>query len=113
MSRTTRIAAVAVAAATVLAGLAIAPGQAQAATTIPAILFPVDGPVSYTDTFGAPRAGHTHEGEDLMGKKLQPLLAVADAVAYIPLTGRVGSLNVAVAAAIAMAEARRRDWMSS
>jgi tRNA (guanosine-2'-O-)-methyltransferase len=38
---------------------------------------------------------------------------VADAVAYIPLTGRVGSLNVAVAAAIAMAEARRRDWTSS
>lgn len=41
------------------------------------------------------------------------LLAVADAVAYIPQTGRVGSLNVAVAAAIAMAEARRRDWTSS
>jgi tRNA (guanosine-2'-O-)-methyltransferase len=41
------------------------------------------------------------------------LLAVADAVAYIPQPGRVGSLNVAVAAAIAMAEARRRDWTSS
>jgi tRNA (guanosine-2'-O-)-methyltransferase len=41
------------------------------------------------------------------------LLAVADAVAYIPQTGRVGSLNVAVAAAIAMAEARRRDWTSA
>ena len=38
------------------------------------------------------------------------LLAVADAVTYIPQPGRVGSLNVAVAAAIAMAEARRRDW---
>ena len=36
------------------------------------------------------------------------LLAVADAVAYIPQSGRVGSLNVAVAAAVAMAEARRR-----
>ena len=33
-----------------------------------------------------------------------------DAVAYIPQTGRVGSLNVAVAAAIAMAEIRRREW---
>jgi tRNA (guanosine-2'-O-)-methyltransferase len=38
------------------------------------------------------------------------LLAVADAVAYIPQPSRVGSLNVAVAAAVAMAEARRREW---
>ena len=38
------------------------------------------------------------------------LLAVADAVTYIPQSGRVGSLNVAVAAAVAMAEARRRAW---
>jgi tRNA (guanosine-2'-O-)-methyltransferase len=38
------------------------------------------------------------------------LLAVADAVAYIPQPGRVGSLNVATAAAVAMAEARRREW---
>lgn len=38
------------------------------------------------------------------------LLSVADAVGYIPLSGRVGSLNVAVAAAIAMAETRRRGW---
>ncbi len=38
------------------------------------------------------------------------LLAVADAVAYIPQPSRVGSLNVAAAAAIAMAETRRREW---
>lgn len=38
------------------------------------------------------------------------LLAAADAVAYIPQPSRVGSLNVAVAAAIAIAEARRREW---
>jgi len=38
------------------------------------------------------------------------LLAGADAVAYIPQVGRVGSLNVAAAAAIALAEARRREW---
>ena len=38
------------------------------------------------------------------------LLAAADAVAYIPQLGRVGSLNVAAAAAIALAEARRREW---
>jgi tRNA (guanosine-2'-O-)-methyltransferase len=39
------------------------------------------------------------------------LLALADLVAYIPLVGRVGSLNVAAAAAIALAEARRREWV--
>jgi tRNA (guanosine-2'-O-)-methyltransferase len=38
------------------------------------------------------------------------LLTAVHAVAYIPQTGRVGSLNVAVAAAIAMAEVRRREW---
>lgn len=38
------------------------------------------------------------------------LLSAVDAAAYIPQIGRVGSLNVAVAAAVAMAEARRREW---
>ena len=38
------------------------------------------------------------------------LLAAVSSAAYIPQVGRVGSLNVAVAAAIALAEARRREW---
>jgi tRNA (guanosine-2'-O-)-methyltransferase len=38
------------------------------------------------------------------------LLGLADQVAYIPQTGRVGSLNVAAATAIVLAEARRREW---
>jgi tRNA (guanosine-2'-O-)-methyltransferase len=38
------------------------------------------------------------------------LLAAADTVAYIPQVGRVGSLNVSAAAAIALAETRRREW---
>jgi tRNA (guanosine-2'-O-)-methyltransferase len=41
------------------------------------------------------------------------LLAAVHTVAYIPQTGRVGSLNVAVAAGIAMAETRRREWHPS
>jgi len=40
------------------------------------------------------------------------LLAAADLVVYIPQPGKVGSLNVAAAAAIAMAEARRREWIA-
>ena len=38
------------------------------------------------------------------------LLAAADLVAYIPQVGKVGSLNVAAAAAVAIAEVRRREW---
>ncbi len=38
------------------------------------------------------------------------LLGAADLVAYIPQVGKVGSLNVAAAAAVAIAEARRREW---
>jgi tRNA (guanosine-2'-O-)-methyltransferase len=38
------------------------------------------------------------------------LLAAADLAVYIPQAGKVGSLNVAAAAAIAMAETRRREW---
>lgn len=41
------------------------------------------------------------------------LLAAADAVLYIPQPSRVGSLNVAVAAAIAMSEVRRREWTAT
>jgi tRNA (guanosine-2'-O-)-methyltransferase len=37
-------------------------------------------------------------------------LAACDAVAFLPLTGRVGSLNVATAAAIALYELRRQGW---
>lgn len=37
-------------------------------------------------------------------------LAACDRVAYLPQLGRVGSLNVAVATAIALYEVRRRSW---
>lgn len=39
-------------------------------------------------------------------------LAAADAVGFLPQIGRVGSLNVATAASIAMYEARRQYWTS-
>lgn len=37
-------------------------------------------------------------------------LAACDTVAFIPQLGRIGSLNVATAAAIAIYETRRRSW---
>lgn len=37
-------------------------------------------------------------------------LAACDAVAYLPLLGKVGSLNVATAASMASYEVRRRSW---
>lgn len=37
-------------------------------------------------------------------------LAACDSVAFVPLLGRVGSLNVATAASIACYEVRRRAW---
>jgi tRNA G18 (ribose-2'-O)-methylase SpoU len=40
------------------------------------------------------------------------LLAAVSSAVYIPQVGRVGSLNVAVAAAIALGEVRRREWMT-
>lgn len=39
-------------------------------------------------------------------------LAACDRVAFIPTPGKVGSLNVAVAASVALYELRRRDWVT-
>jgi tRNA (guanosine-2'-O-)-methyltransferase len=40
-----------------------------------------------------------------------PVLTACDAVSFIPQLGRIGSLNVAAAAAIALYEVRRREWL--
>jgi tRNA (guanosine-2'-O-)-methyltransferase len=37
-------------------------------------------------------------------------LAACDAVGFVPQLGRVGSLNVAVATAVAVYEVRRQEW---
>lgn len=43
------------------------------------IVFPVAGEVDWTDTYGAPRSGgRTHEGQDLLGDKMQQLVATDD-----------------------------------
>lgn len=52
--------------------------QAQV-SSIRTIVFPVIGKVTYYDDFGNPRSGgRTHEGNDLMGKKMLPLVAAVD-----------------------------------
>jgi putative cell wall-binding protein len=58
-----------------------------------AMTFPVVGDVSYTDTFGAPRSGHPHQGQDLMGRKMQELVAAAaGTVTYLQQTTISGNL---------------------
>jgi murein DD-endopeptidase MepM/ murein hydrolase activator NlpD len=46
-------------------------------------VFPVYGPSSYSDTFGAPRADVSyHHGDDIFGQVGQPLLAVSDGTVF-------------------------------
>jgi murein DD-endopeptidase MepM/ murein hydrolase activator NlpD len=46
-------------------------------------VFPVYGPTSYVDTFGAPRSDVTyHHGDDIFGSLGQPLLACADGIVF-------------------------------
>ncbi len=50
---------------------------------VPDIIFPVVGPVTYTDTWGACRGtgcSRSHKGVDVFGAKLAPLVAAADGV---------------------------------
>ena len=57
--------------------LGLAAGTAGAAAPkVPAhIVFPLVGPVTYTDDFGAPRGGGSHQGNDLMAAKRSPAVA--------------------------------------
>jgi hypothetical protein len=62
----------------VLIPLALATGAAVAGAgtkPVPRLVFPVVGPVTYTDDFGAPRGRGVHEGNDLMAPR--KALAVA------------------------------------
>src|SRR5438477_10939925 len=77
-----------VAVATLVAGLPGAPAGAADEPAWHRIHFPVREKVSFSDDFGAPRAGgRSHQGNDLMGAKLDHELAVVD--------GTVTSVRVA------------------
>jgi hypothetical protein len=68
--------------AVLIAGMAAVPvdNQQQAAPQeLYQMRFPLAGPRSFTDTFGAPRdGGRLHRGVDIFAEKLTPVVAVAD-----------------------------------
>jgi tRNA (guanosine-2'-O-)-methyltransferase len=63
-------------------------------------------PLHTLDLTGAVCLALGHEDRGLSAA----CLAACDTVGFIPLLGRVGSLNVATAAAMALYEARRQAW---
>jgi hypothetical protein len=62
--------------ALVAALVLVAAAGANAKSTVPALLFPVVGTVTYYDDFGEPRGGIRHQGNDLLGTKHTPVVAV-------------------------------------
>jgi hypothetical protein len=60
--------------------LLLVAGSAAAANpkkgVVPILIFPVAGDVTYIDDFGQPRPGGPHQGNDLMGVKKTPVVAV-------------------------------------
>lgn len=63
-------------------------------------------PLHQADLTGSVCLALGHEDRGLC----QAVLDGADELAFIPQLGRIGSLNVAVAAAVALYEARRQGW---
>lgn len=71
----------------------VLPALPAAGTTEPIdLVFPQDPTVTeFTDSYGAPRAGHSHQGNDLMAPKMTEVYAVADGVvAWIRDRGSAG-----------------------
>jgi Peptidase family M23 len=53
-------------------------GTSSAGNGVPPLLFPVVGAVTYTNDFGQARSGGRHQGNDLMGAKRAPVVAVEE-----------------------------------
>ncbi len=66
-------------------------------------------PIHEADLTGSVCLALGHEDRGLT----PPVLQGADQLAFIPQLGRIGSLNVATAASIALYEARRQGWPAS
>lgn len=85
---------------------AVATAKADGFTVIGIDLLDSADPIDEVDVPDDVCLAFGHESHGL-GRAILPLL---DAVAYIPQLGKVGSLNVASAAAIAIYEISRRHW---
>jgi hypothetical protein len=76
-------------------GLAAGAAAAHAAKGAPPehIIFPVVGPVKYTNDFGAPRGTGSHQGVDIMASKRSPAVAAeAGKVKYWTTSGNAGCM---------------------
>lgn len=60
----------------VIFGLFSAGAVAAPLKAVPKLIFPVVGGATYIDDFGAPRAGGSHQGNDLMADRHTPAVAV-------------------------------------
>ena len=56
----------------------LAPAASAARGSVPPLLFPVVGTVTFHDDFGEPRGPLTHQGNDLVGDRRSPVVAVED-----------------------------------
>jgi hypothetical protein len=46
------------------------------------IFYPTETTATLTNSFGDARSGHSHEGDDIMGKKMTPLYAAVDGIVH-------------------------------
>src|SRR5215211_934327 len=74
--------------------LTLAAGASAAPSTrVPQLIFPVVGTVTYTDDFGQPRAGGSHQGNDVMAARHAPAVAVeAGTVKFWTTSSRAGCM---------------------
>jgi hypothetical protein len=73
-----------------LGALLLPAAPAAAAPVVRPIHFPVEGAVRFRPDFGNPRVGHTHQGNDLMGDRMQPLLSAVDGTVMRVVNDRPG-----------------------
>jgi murein DD-endopeptidase MepM/ murein hydrolase activator NlpD len=53
-----------------------AAASARSTSRVPRLIFPVIGRVQYSDDFGAPRAGGSHQGNDILARRQASVVAV-------------------------------------